>query len=164
MDKIDFKKLYKEFYLPKNQPSIIEIPPTNYLAVRGKGNPNTEDGEYKTSINLLYGIAYTLKMSHRNNHQIAGFFDYVVPPLEGLWWQEGKTGNIDYHDKNALNFISIIRLPDFVTPADFDWAIQEATKKSNKASLKSSSYLMMKVYASSACISVVTTKNQPPSN
>ena len=124
----DFKKEYKEFYLPKNKPEIIEVPAMNYLAVRGKGNPNDEDGEYKQAIGLLYGIAYNIKMSKKSDHQIDGFFDYVVPPLEGFWWQDGIKG-IDYSNKNSFNWISLIRLPDFVGKDDFDWAIEEATRK-----------------------------------
>lgn len=124
----DFKKEYKEFYLPKNKPAIVEVPPMNYIAVRGKGNPNVEGSEYKQSIGLLYGIAFTIKMSKKGNHQIAGYFDYVVPPLEGFWWQSGVNG-IDYSRKEDFQFISIIRLPDFVTKKDFEWAIEEASRK-----------------------------------
>lgn len=124
----DFKKEHKEYYLPKNKPSIITIPSMNYIAVRGQGDPNTEDGEYKQAIELLYGIAYTIKMSKKGNHQIEGYFDYVVPPLEGFWWQDGTLG-IDYAHKENFKWISVIRLPDFVTKADFDWAIKEATEK-----------------------------------
>lgn len=124
----DFKKEYKEFYMPKNKPSIVDVPTMNYIAVRGKGNPNEENGEYNESIGLLYGIAYTIKMSHKGGHNIDGYFEYVVPPLEGFWWQEGIEG-IDYTHKENFNFISLIRLPDFVTKVDFDWAVAEATKK-----------------------------------
>lgn len=124
----DYKKEYKEFYMPKNKPSIVDVPKMNYIAVRGKGNPNDEDGEYKQAIGLLYGIAYTIKMSKKTEHQINGFFDYVVPPLEGFWWQEGING-IDYSHKEDFCWISLIRLPDFVTKADFDWAVEEATRK-----------------------------------
>lgn len=124
----DYKKEYKEFYMPKNKPGIVEVPPMNYIAVRGKGNPNEEGSEYKESIGLLYGIAFTIKMSKKGNHQIDGYFDYVVPPLEGFWWQENTEG-IDYSRKEDFNFISVIRLPDFVTKEDFDWAIAEAAKK-----------------------------------
>lgn len=124
----DYKKEYKEFYMPKNKPSIIEIPKMNYIAVRGKGNPNEENGEYKSSIGLLYGIAFTIKMSYKGTHKIEGFFEYVVPPLEGLWWQENTQG-LDYARKEDMHFISMIRLPDFVTKEDFEWAVQEATKK-----------------------------------
>ncbi|MCI8460358.1 MAG: transcriptional regulator [Bacilli bacterium] len=125
----DYKKEYKEFYMPKNKPSIVEIPKMNYLAVRGKGNPNVEGGEYKESIGLLYAIAFTIKMSYKGTYKIDGYFEYVVPPLEGFWWQEGKNQGIDYKSKDKFNFISLIRLPDFVTKKDFDWAIEEATKK-----------------------------------
>ena len=124
----DYKKEYKEFYMPKNKPSIIEIPKMNFIAVRGKGNPNDEKGEYKSSIELLYGIAYTIKMSYKGTYKIEGYFEYVVPPLEGFWWQDGIKG-MDYNRKDELNFISIIRLPDFVTHDDLNWAIEEATKK-----------------------------------
>lgn len=125
----DYKKEYKEFYLPKDKPSIVEIPKMNYIAVHGKGNPNDEDGEYKTTIGLLYGIAYTIKMSKKGDHKIDGYFDFVVPPLEGFWWQDGNNEGIDYAHKDDFNFISVIRLPNFVTKADFDWAISEATEK-----------------------------------
>lgn len=124
----DYKKEYKEFYMPGNKPGIVEIPSMNYIAVRGKGNPNEEESDYKKSIGLLYGIAFTIKMSKKGNHQIEGYFDYVVPPLEGFWWQE-DTADIDYGRKEDFHFISVIRLPDFVTKEDFEWAIQEASRK-----------------------------------
>lgn len=124
----DFKKEYKELYMPKNTPEIITVPSMNYIAVRGQGNPNAEDSEYKQSIGLLYGIAFTIKMSKKGNHQIEGYFDYVVPPLEGFWRQDGADG-IDYAHKENFRFISVIRLPDFVTEEDFNWAIREATAK-----------------------------------
>ncbi len=124
----DFKKEYKEFYMPKNEPSIVRIPTTNYIAVKGSGDPNVDGGEYKQSIGLLYGIAYTIKMSKKGIRQIDGYFDFVVPPLEGFWWQD-KIKGIDYAHKENFRWISVIRLPDFVTKEDFDWAISEATKK-----------------------------------
>ena len=125
----DYKKEYKEFYMPKNKPSIVEIPKMNYIAVRGKGNPNNENGEYKQTIGLLYAIAFTIKMSYKGTHKIDGYFEYVVPPLEGFWWQDEMKDSIDYNSKDKMNFISIIRLPDFVTKKDFDWAVEEATSK-----------------------------------
>ena len=124
----DYKKEYKEYYMPPKKPSIVEVPPMNYIAVRGKGNPNDENGEYKDSIGLLYGIAFTIKMSYKGEHKIDGYFEYVVPPLEGFWWQNGVDG-IDYAHKENFQWISLIRLPDFVTQKDFEWAIAEATKK-----------------------------------
>lgn len=124
----DFKKEFKELYAPKNKPGIIIVPSINYLAVRGSGDPNVEDGEYKQSIGLLYGVAYTIKMSKKSSHQIEGYFDFVVPPLEGFWWQEDTHG-VDYAHKENFKWISVIRLPDFVAKEDFDWAIAEATKK-----------------------------------
>ena len=124
----DFKKEYKEFYMPKNKPGIVSVPGMNYIAVRGQGDPNVEDGEYKQAIELLYGIAYTIKMSKKSDHQIEGYFDYVVPPLEGFWWQEGIDG-VDYAHKENFHWISVIRLPDFVTRDDFGWAVKEAERK-----------------------------------
>ena len=142
----DFKKEYKEFYMPKNKPEIVKILPMNYVAVRGKGNPNVECGDYQQAISILYAVAYTLKMSYKTDYKIEGFFEYVVPPLEGFWWQgeqhpvdaEMRTDRtdrrenvkgIDYSNKDTFNWISVIRLPDFITEKDFAWAVQTATKK-----------------------------------
>ena len=124
----DFKKEYKEFYMPKNKPQIVNVPKANYIAVRGNGDPNEEDGAYKQAIGVLYAVAYTLKMSYKTDHRIEGFFEYVVPPLEGFWWQDGVSG-VDYTNKASFNWISVIRLPDFVTKSDFDWAVENAAKK-----------------------------------
>ncbi len=139
----DFKKEYKEFYMPKNKPEIVDVPKANYIAVRGKGNPNEEDGEYKKAVNVLYAIAYTLRMSYKTDYKIEGFFEYVVPPLEGFWWQDeqhnvddavrndrtGRRQGVDYSNKDAFNWISVIRLPDFVTKDDFEWAVKTASQK-----------------------------------
>ena len=142
----DFKKEYKEFYMPKGTPSIVTVPKMNYIAVRGSGDPNEEDGDYKKAIGLLYAIAFTIKMSKKGDHKIDGYFDYVVPPLEGFWWQDDrysedtvmqaeqpgmqeKMQGIDYSRKADFHWISVIRLPDFVTENDFRWAVQEATVK-----------------------------------
>lgn len=124
----DYKKEYKEFYLPKDKPEIVTVPSMNYIAVRGEGDPNEENGAYKQAVGVLYAIAYTIKMSYKGSHKIEGFFEYVVPPLEGFWWQEDVAG-VDYSRKSAFQWISMIRLPDFVTQADFDWAVMEASQK-----------------------------------
>ena len=124
----DYKKEYREFYMPPKRPGIIEIPPMNFLAVSGKGDPNEENGEYSRALNLLYGMAYTIKMSYKGAHEIEGFFEYVVPPLEGLWWQEGVHG-VDYSRKDSFQWISLIRLPDFAKKADCEWALEEEAKK-----------------------------------
>lgn len=124
----DFKKEFKELYLPKKEPVIVEVPDMNYLAVRGKGNPNDENSEYAQSIALLYAVAYTLKMSYKTEYKIEGFYQYVVPPLEGFWWQENIKG-VDYSNKESFQFISLIRLPDFITKEDFEWAIKTASIK-----------------------------------
>lgn len=124
----DFKKEYKEFYMPSQKPAIVQVPKANYIAVRGKGNPNDEDGEYQKAIGVLYAIAYTIKMSKMGDHRIDGYFDFVVPPLEGFWWQEGVEG-FDPNRKDEFNWISVIRLPDFVSRDDFEWAVAQAAKK-----------------------------------
>lgn len=126
----DFKKEYKEFYLPKNTPEIVDIPKANYIAIRGKGDPNEENGAYQQAIGVLYAIAYTLKMSHKSDYKIEGFFEYVVPPLEGFWWQENVKG-VDYSNKSTFCWISVIRVPDFVKREDFIWAVTIAMKKKN---------------------------------
>jgi hypothetical protein len=124
----DFKKEYKEFYMPGNEPEIVSVPKANYIAVRGTGDPNQEGGAYQQAISVLYAVAYTLKMSYKTDYKMEGFFEYVVPPLEGFWWQDGVDG-VDYGDKSSFHWISVIRLPDFVKEADFEWAVQTATKK-----------------------------------
>lgn len=124
----DYKKEYKEFYVPPKKPGIVDVPEMRFLAVQGKGDPNQEGGEYKAAMSLLYGIAFTIKMSKMGDHRIEGYFDYVVPPLEGFWWQEGVDG-FDYRRKEDFHWISVIRLPDFVSRKDYEWAIEEAAKK-----------------------------------
>ena len=128
----DYKKEYREFYMPKNKPEIVDVPEMNFIAVRGSGDPNEEGGAYKAAIGLLYGIAFTIKMSKKGNHQIDGYFDYVVPPLEGFWWQNGIQG-VDYTRKENFQWISVIRLPDFVTEEDFKWAVKEAEEKKRQS-------------------------------
>jgi hypothetical protein len=135
----DFKKEYREFYLPKNKPEIVTVPRAHYIAVRGEGNPNEEGGAYQKAVSVLYAVAYTLKMSYKTPHQIKGFFEYVVPPLEGFWWQDGVCG-VDYSDKSTFHWISVLRLPEFVTKADFDWAVSEAERK-KKLDCQTAEYL-----------------------
>jgi hypothetical protein len=124
----DFKKEFKEFYMPKNKPQIVDVPKANYIAVRGTGDPNEEGGAYQQAISILYAVAYTLKMSYKTDYKIEDFFEYVVPPLEGFWWQDGIDG-VNYCDKSSFHWISVIRLPDFVAEKDVQWAVQTATKK-----------------------------------
>lgn len=124
----DFKKENKEFYMPKSRPEIITVPKMNYIAVRGEGDPNEADGAYKKAVGVLYSVAYTIKMSYKGSHKIDGFFEYVVPPLEGFW-RQGNNSDIDYSDKGKFSWISVIRLPDFVTEEDFKWAVEEASRK-----------------------------------
>lgn len=124
----DFKKEYKEYYQPKKKPEIINIPSFNFIAVRGKENPNEENGMYQQAISVLYAVAYTLKMSYKTDYKIEGFYEYVVPPLEGFWWQEDEK-NVDYLNKEKFHWISVIRLPDFISKKDFDWAVEKASMK-----------------------------------
>lgn len=128
----DYKKEYKEYYLPKNKPVLVSIPTMNYIAINGHGDPNDEKGEYKDALSLLYSIAFTLKMSYKTSYRIEGYFSYVVPPLEGLWWQN-NSNTIDYQHKEDFNWISMIRLPDFITKKDVDWAITTANAKKQKS-------------------------------
>lgn len=155
----DYKKEFKEFYLPPQKPVIVKVPKMNYLAVEGTGNPNEEGGTYQAALGLLYGIAFTLKMSYKGSYKIQGYFDYVVPPLEGLWWQEGSAG-IDYARKEAFHWTSMIRLPDFVSQADFHWAVEEATKKKKQ----DFSQVMFFPYQEGLCVQVmhVGTYDQEP--
>ena len=127
----DYKKEYKEFYLPPKKPQIITISPMNFVAVQGKGDPNDPEGEYQAAMEVLYGLAYTIKMSYKGSHRMEGFFEYVVPPLEGLWHQQGVDG-VDYAHKETFEWTSMIRLPEFVTWEEFDWAVQEATAKKKR--------------------------------
>ncbi len=124
----DFKKEYKDLYQPKTSPAIINVGKTNYIAVKGVGDPNEPNGAYQDAISVLYAVAYTLKMSYKTDHKIEGFFEYVVPPLEGFWWQDHTT-SIDYSQKSAFHWISVLRLPEFITEEDFTWAVKTATKK-----------------------------------
>ncbi|MCD7745562.1 MAG: GyrI-like domain-containing protein [Lachnospiraceae bacterium] len=137
----DFKKEYKKFYMPKKKPEIVTVPPANYIAVRGEGDPNEEGGAYQRAISALYAVAYTLKMSYKTDYKIEGFFEYVVPPLEGFWWQEGVE-DVNYSEKSAFHWISVIRLPEFVTQKDFDWAVETASKK-KKMDCSSAEFLMI---------------------
>ncbi|EGX71455.1 hypothetical protein HMPREF9452_00843 [Collinsella tanakaei YIT 12063] len=127
----DYKKGYKEYYLPPKKPGVVEVPEMAFLAVRGHGDPNEEGGAYKDALEMLYGVAYTIKMSKKGDHRIEGYFDFVVPPLEGFWWQDGVLG-VDYARKEDFNWISAIRVPDFVTRSEFEWAVEEATAKKKR--------------------------------
>ncbi len=155
----DYKKEYKEFYLPGKKPQIVEIPKMNFIAVRGKGDPNEEGGAYKASIGLLYGIAFTIKMSKKGSREIRGYFDYVVPPLEGFWWQEGVKG-MDYRRKDELQWISVIRLPDFVQKADFEWAVWEAERK-KKQDFSKAEFLTMEEGLCVQCMHIGAFDDEP---
>lgn len=123
----DFKKEYREFYLPKSKPELVDVPEMNFVAVRGRGDPNEPEGDYQRAVGVLYAVSYTLKMSYKTERRIPGFYEYVVPPLEGFWEQDG--GAINYSRKADFRWINAIRLPDFITRADFDWAVEIAAKK-----------------------------------
>lgn len=155
----DFKKEYKEFYMPKNKPQIVDVPKANYIAVRGQGNPNEEGGTYQKAISVLYAVAYTLKMSYKTDYKIKGFFEYVVPPLEGFWWQDNVEG-VDYSDKSTFHWISVIRLPDFVSKEDFDWAVETAKKRKKWIVHWQSILKQMKGYVFKLCIQVLLMMNR----
>lgn len=124
----DFKKSFKEQYMPKVSPSIIDVPAACFIAVRGSGDPNEVDGEYANALTAIYSVAYTLKMSYKGSRDIEGFYQYVVPPLEGFWWQENVKG-VDYAHKEQFQWISLIRLPEFVTREVLEWAKDSVKKK-----------------------------------
>lgn len=155
----DFKKEYKELYAPKKGPGIIEVPPITYVAVRGSGDPNEESGSYQQAIAVLYAISYTIKMSKKGVRQIDGYVDFVVPPLEGFWWQEGIEG-ADYAHKETFNWTAVIRLPDFVTREVFDWAVQEATKK-KKIDCSIAEYLQVDEGLCVQCLHVGSYDDEP---
>ena len=124
----DYKKEYKDLYLPKTTPMMVDVPEIQFIAVEGKGNPNNENGEYQRAIEVLYRIQYTIKMSKKGNHIPEGYFDYVVPPLEGFWWLENNE-DFTLENKSKYCWISVIRLPEFVDNKVFDWACEEVSKK-----------------------------------
>ena len=155
----DFKKEYKELYAPKKGPGIIEVPPITYVAVRGSGDPNEESGAYQQAIAVLYAVSYTIKMSKKGTRQIDGYVDFVVPPLEGFWWQDGVAG-ADYAHKETFNWTALIRLPDFVTREVFDWAVQEATKK-KKIDCSTAEYLQVDEGLCVQCLHVGSYDDEP---
>lgn len=157
----DFKKEYKEFYMPKAKPEIVMVPKANYIAVRGEGDPNEEGGAYQAAIGVLYAIAYTIKMSKMGDHRIDGYFDYVVPPLEGFWYQEGVSG-VNYADKAAFHWISVLRLPDFVTQKEFAWAVETAAKK-KKTDCSSAEFLSVEEGLCVQILHVGSFDNEPES-
>ena len=155
----DIKKEYKGLYAPKKGPSIVEVPPMHFVAVRGSGDPNDAEGAYQRAISVLYAISYTIKMSKKGSRQIDGYVDFVVPPLEGFWWQDGVEG-ADYSHKEAFNWISVIRLPDFVSREDFDWAVQEATKK-KKVDCSVAEYLTIEEGLCVQCLHIGSYDDEP---
>lgn len=155
----DYKKEYKEFYLPPRKPSIVQVPAMKYVAVRGTGNPNDENGAYQQALQVLYGVAYTIKMSKKGDHRIEGYFDYVVPPLEGFWWIDGLAG-MDYARKDDLSWISCIRLPDFVGTDDLAWAVEEATRK-KKQDFSSAEFLAVEEGLCVQCLHVGPYDDEP---
>lgn len=128
MDKVDFKKRDKVLYQAKKEPTLLEVPALVYIMVDGTGDPNVEDGAYQQALGLLYGLSYTIKMSKNSAWCPEGYYDFVVPPLEGLWDQGGRQG-MDYAHKEQLSWTAFIRQPEFVTEAVFDQACAEVRRK-----------------------------------
>ena len=128
MDKIDYKKTEKHLYLPKT-PAVLDVPEMVFFAVDGQGDPNTSPA-YQEALELLYGLSFTIKMSKMGDQIPEGYFDYVVPPLEGLWWTDapGFDGRA-LADKNCFQWTSLIRQPEFVTEEVFRWAVETLAKK-----------------------------------
>jgi len=156
---IDYKKEYKDLYLPKAKPVIIDVPEMSFVAVEGKGDPNEEDGEYKKAMGILYSIQFTIKMSKMGNTKLNGYFDYVVPPLEGFWWIDGKEW-LFQKDKSKYNWISLIRLPEFVNKDIFKWACDEVTKKKD-IETKNAKYLKVKEGLCVQCMHIGSYDDEP---
>lgn len=125
----DYKKEYKNLYAPKLEPGLADISEMKFIAIEGSGDPNEEEGDYSKAVEILYALSYAIKMSYKTDYKIEGYFEYVVPPLEGLWWMNGGGLGVDYGNKSDFRWISMIRQPDFVTEHDFEWAVSEVKKK-----------------------------------
>lgn len=126
---LDYKKEYKNLYLPKEEPELVRVPAMKFFAMEGSGDPNEEGGSYSKAVEILYALSYALKMSGRGDYKIDGFFEYVVAPLEGLWWMDDTVSGIDYRNKSGFRWISMIRQPDFVTEKIHQWAVTQVMKK-----------------------------------
>lgn len=128
MEKLDYKKAFKELYSPKTIPSAIEVPEMKFIQVDGRGDPNEPDGDYQKAIELLYALTFTIKMSPKSGVALDGYFEYVVPPLEGLWWLADDS-EPDFADKSKYFWTSMIRQPEFVTDEIFEYAVQTTRVK-----------------------------------
>lgn len=141
-NKLDYKKEFKDLYMPKKKPTLIEVPAMNFIMIDGKGDPNEENGEYSKAVELLYALCYTIKMSKKGQNKIEGYFEYVVPPLEGLWWcDEGK---IEFLDKSKFHWTSMIRQPEFVTDEVFKWSCSEVLKKKPQLDISKARFRVLK--------------------
>jgi hypothetical protein len=127
IEKLDYKKEYKDLYLPKQKPTVVDVPTMTFIMVDGSGNPNDQGGEYQQAVELIYGLSYAIKMSKRNGTEPEGYFEYVVPPLEGLWWLEED--KMDFTQKDKYCWTSMLRQPEFVTNEVFQWACEELKRK-----------------------------------
>lgn len=149
-EKFDYKKQYKNLYLPKSKPTLIEVPTMNFIMVDGKGNPNQAGGEYQSAVELLYGLAYTIKMSKMKGHEPSGYFEYVVPPLEGLWWLNDN--DINFTEKDKFCWTSMLRQPEFVNKEVFQWACDELKIKKPKIDI-SKAYL--ETFTEGLCVQIM---------
>lgn len=153
----DFKKEFRDLYQPKAKPSFVDVPAMTFAAVAGTGDPNEEGGAYSRALELLYAFSYAVKMSKMGDWQPEGYFDYVVPPLEGLWW--GGAGAFDgasIADKSALSWVSLIRQPDFVTPESSPRLLEMvAAKKPALAEELASGMLRLVRFAEGPCAQVM---------
>ena len=155
----DYKKDYRDLYSPKTKPVIIDIPEMNFVAMEGRGNPNEEDGEYQKALGVLYGIQYTIKMSKKGDKIPNGYFDYVVPPLEGFWWLENNE-EFSFNNKSEFCWLSIIRLPEFVDKKLFVWACNEVSKKKN-IETKNAYFYKLKEGLCVQCMHIGSYDNEP---
>lgn len=141
MEKLDYKKEYKDLYQPAVKPSLIDVPEMRFIAVDGEGDPNTCPA-YKEAMEILYGLSFTIKMSKMSGAQPEGYFEYVVPPLEGLWYSDGVDfDGLNVTDKNKFKWVSMIRQPEFVTEEVFEWAKVSLAKKKPQLDLSKSRFM-----------------------
>lgn len=152
MEKLDYKKEYKDLYQPKKIPSIIEVPEMIFIAVEGKGNPN-DSPEYQAALEMLYGLSFTIKMSKMNNTQPEGYFEYTVPPLEGLWYCDDVSfDGLNVTDKDKFKWVSLIRQPEFVTEEVFQWARAALSAKKPQLDLEKARLIK---YTEGLCVQIM---------
>lgn len=148
VQKVDYKKTLKHLYLPPTRPEVIDVPPACYIMVDGTGDPQGK--AYQEAMSILYSLNYTIKMSRKSGTELEGYFDYVIPPLEGLWWSPG--GKLDLSQRDQWRWTSMIRQPEFVTPEVFAWAVQKCQVKKPEIDV---SKARLEVFEEGTCVQML---------